>query len=59
MNNNLIKQLIEEYSETVKKFDSSKIDKAFKIMIDASIMVRKPGTGTVNIEELNIEAIDD
>lgn len=59
MNNNLIKQLIEEYSETVKKFDSSKIDKAFKIMINASIIFRKPGAGIVNIEELNIEAIDD
>lgn len=59
MNNNLIKQLIEEYSETVEKFDSSKIDKAFKIMINASIIFRKPGAGIVNIEELNIEAIDD
>ena len=35
MNNNLIEQFIEEHSETVKKFDSSKIDKAVKIMIDA------------------------
>ena len=35
MNNNLIKQFIEEHSETVKKFDSLKIDNAVKIMIDA------------------------
>ena len=35
MNNNLIKQFIEEHSKTVKKFDSSKIDNAVKIMIDA------------------------
>ena len=35
MNNNLIEQFIKEHSETVKKFDSSKIDKAVKIMIDA------------------------
>jgi len=35
MNNNLIKQFIEEHSETVKKFDLSKIDHAVKMMIDA------------------------
>ena len=35
MNKPLINQFIEEHSETVKKFDSSKIDKAVKIMIDA------------------------
>ena len=35
MNNNLIKQFIEEHSETVKKFDSSKINNAVKMMIDA------------------------
>jgi len=35
MNNNLIKQFIQEHSETVKKFDLSKIDHAVKMMIDA------------------------
>ena len=35
MNNNLIKQFIKEHLETVKNFDSSKIDNAVKIMIDA------------------------
>ena len=35
MDNNLIKQFIEEHSETVKKFDLSKIDNAVKIIIDA------------------------
>ena len=35
MNNNLIKKFIEDHSETVKKFDSSKINNAVKMMIDA------------------------
>ena len=35
MRSNLIKQYIEEHTDTVKKFDLSKIDNIVKIMIDA------------------------
>ena len=35
MNRNLIRQFIEEHTETIKKFDSSEIDNIVKIMIDA------------------------